>query len=62
MNTTSTTRVARYRERQREAGRKRVTLYIDGDAQRKLERLAGDKPQSAFIEELLHVAYCEIEG
>lgn len=53
MNVRSSERVQRYRQRQREAGRKRITPYIDSDTQRKLDQLAGDQAQADFIEELL---------
>lgn len=53
MNVCSTERVRRYRERQEEAGRKRIMLYLDPGTQRKLDQLAGDKAQARYLEALV---------
>ena len=56
MKECSTDRVRRFRERQDEAGRKRITLYLDPETQRKLAQLAGGQAQTAFLEMIVRKA------
>lgn len=55
-NKSSTERVQRFRQRQRDAGNARITLYLDHEARRKLDQLAGDKAQARYLEALVKVA------
>ena len=52
----STQRVQRYRQRQAEARRKRITLYLDQETQRQLGQLVGDQAQAAFLEKIVRAA------
>ena len=56
MNAPSTERVQLFRQRQRAAGKRRVTLYLDRDTQRKLDQFAGDVAQAPYLEALVKVA------
>lgn len=56
INASSTLRVRRHRQRQREAGRKRISLYLDHDDQLKLRQLAEDKGQAHLLEKLMKAA------
>lgn len=56
MNKTSTDRVRQYRQRQRDASRKLVRLYLDADASDMLAKLAHGLPQTALAEALLTTA------
>lgn len=52
----STERVRRFRERQDEAGRKRIALYLGPETLRKLDQLAGDQAQGAYLEKIVRTA------
>jgi hypothetical protein len=56
MNAPSTERVQRFRQRQRNAGNRRITLYLDHETQRKLDQLAGDGAQARYLEALVKAA------
>lgn len=56
MNGCSTQRVRRFRDRQEEAGRKRITLYLDRETQSRLDQLAGDNAQARYLETLVKAA------
>lgn len=56
MNAPSTERVQRFRQRQREAGNSRITLYLDSKTQGRLDQLAGDQAQAPFLERLVKTA------
>lgn len=56
MSESSTERVRQFRDRQTAAGRKRITLYLDHETQRKLDQLAGDKAQARYLEALVKAA------
>ena len=56
MSKSSTERVRQFRGRQVAACRKRITLYLDHDTQRKLADLAGDQPLAAFLEKIVRTA------
>lgn len=55
-NKSSTERAQRFRQRQRDAGNRRITLYLDHETQRKLDRLAGDTAQARYLETLVKSA------
>jgi hypothetical protein len=56
MNKSSTERVQRFRQRQRDAGNRRITLYLDHETQRKLDQLAGGQAQAGYLETLVKTA------
>lgn len=55
-NSSSTDRVRQYRQRQRNANRKLVRLYLDADTSDKLEQLASGQPIAALAKALLTTA------
>lgn len=56
---TSAGRVRQYRQRQREACRKLVRLYLDAEASARLAQLAGGQPHAAFAAALLTTAIAQ---
>lgn len=50
---TSTERVIRYKQKQRQAGRKMVTLYLHPDTIASLRKLAGRKTRGEVVEQAI---------
>lgn len=56
MSLPSTERVRRFRNRQEEAGRTRLTIYLDDETRRRLNQLAGERAQATYLEALVKTA------
>lgn len=56
INKSSAERVQHFRQRQCEAGKRRVTLYLDRETQCRLNQLAGEMAQARYLEALVKKA------